>query len=419
MNCPRAVIAAAAATMLLGGCANLMSIHHTFTPDSGSSISIDAKQRAIYSIEKIYLDPDDPERKKVKYRWRAICAEPSPDAIAAISASAGLSAEAMQKALSAAFSSQEAAASIGLRTQTIQILRDAMYRLCEGYASGALDDIGFTRLQRRYQNIMLGLLAIEQLTGAVVAKQAVLSGSAEASVARTLAELQKLLSQAKAVTEEAQSAAAKAKAARDEADAALKKAEAEYQKIKKDNGDNEDAEPVKKFKVEILVPAQKKANAAKTEHDAAQRVANNAVEEERALEALRNDLGKVATRSMTRGELAGGGYHSAVNALTAQTIATAVKDIVEKIAGRDYGRETCMDAVLSRELKSLEPAQFKLAAQYCGVMLQVEVLQLTDKLKGLGGAEAAAADKERALASKGIGMLFEIIDKLPVTPNKP
>lgn len=147
------------AVLCLAGCTgNLRSIHHSFSVNDGGSISVDASQRAIISVKKA---PPNMEP------WVAVCAEPSPDAISALSASAGFSAELLQRALAASASAQESVASIGLRTQSITILRDAMYRLCEGYASAALDEFGFTRLQRRYQNVMLGLLAIEQLTGAM------------------------------------------------------------------------------------------------------------------------------------------------------------------------------------------------------------------------------------------------------------
>src|SRR6267142_1578183 len=152
---------------LLGGltaCGNFMAINKPFNVDDGTSISIDAKQRAIFTMKKRVTATEGGP-----IEWRVVCAEPSPDAITAISAASGATAETLKLALSGSFGSQESAASIGLRTQTIQILRDAMYRLCEVYASSALDDIAFARLQRRYQNLMLGLLAIEQLSGAVVA----------------------------------------------------------------------------------------------------------------------------------------------------------------------------------------------------------------------------------------------------------
>lgn len=99
-----------------------------------------------------------------------LCAEPSPDAMAAVAASLAASGSAggtnpASGALSASVS--ESAAFVGLRTQTIQLLRDGFYRMCEGYMSGALTAEDFSIMQRRYQANMLALLAIEQLTGAM------------------------------------------------------------------------------------------------------------------------------------------------------------------------------------------------------------------------------------------------------------
>ena len=88
-----------------------------------------------------------------------------------------------------------------------------MYRLCEGYASGALDEIGYSRLQRRYQNIMLGLLAIEQLTGATVASQAAIGGNASSTLGKSLAQTTALVAEARSGVVTAQLASNAAKAA--------------------------------------------------------------------------------------------------------------------------------------------------------------------------------------------------------------
>ena len=159
----------------LAGCAN--PIH--FKDDIGVNgvgsavktqiLSMDAKQRAI-----IYSTRKDPITKE---EFTVTCAEPSPDALSAISANLGGS---LQNGAGAAASLTsavaESAASIGLRTQSIQLLRDGMYRSCEAFAAGAISKEEFNRQQRRYQNLMLSLLAIEQISGAVVAQQVGLGG---------------------------------------------------------------------------------------------------------------------------------------------------------------------------------------------------------------------------------------------------
>lgn len=369
----------------LSGCGNLQSIHHPFVPDWGTSISIDAKQRAIYTVEKTYRDQSDPN--KITQQWRAICAEPSPDALTALSTAAAANAEAAGKALSGSFSSQEGAASIGLRTQTIQILRDAMYRLCEGYASGALDNIAFSRLQRRYQNIMMGLLAIEQITGTVVAKQVIISGSAAASAARTLAEIQAQLNDAVSARSGADAALAKAKTAKDGAEADLKSAEDELKAAQQANPGNDKAQAVvdAKAKREAAKKAAEDAAAAFDDAGKAVKIAQANVQ---AYEELRKDLGKVATRAMTLGTFEGGGHVSLINAQTAQTLSTAVTTIVKEVVDRDYAKETCLDAITSRDFRALAPDQFKIAVYFCTLAMNADsknverMQQLLDAVPG-------------------------------------
>lgn len=170
---------ALAIIVLLGGCANLNSISREITVSEGAKASaIDAKQRVVLSARRTMpgganATSDLPDL--------VVCAEPSPDALSAISASfsgsqTGSNSEAVQLALALT----EQASSIGLRTQSIQLMRDTMYRACEAYMAGALSRGDFFYLQRRFQNLTLGLLAIEQLTGAVRAGQSALSTAATA-----------------------------------------------------------------------------------------------------------------------------------------------------------------------------------------------------------------------------------------------
>jgi hypothetical protein len=165
----------AAVAALLGGCgANFNAAFHRFDTTQHESISIDAKQRVVvtgYRAAWRNKDEDGEVTEEVDAQ-PVTCAEPSPDALSVLSATFGAGAQddTAKLALKLAGGQNEAGKSIGLRTQTIQILRDAMYRLCEGYQAGALSALGFERLQRRYQNAMLGLLAVEQLTGAVTPK---------------------------------------------------------------------------------------------------------------------------------------------------------------------------------------------------------------------------------------------------------
>jgi hypothetical protein len=169
-------------TLLASGCAsvgNLTSIYRTPNLANGRSVVLDAEQWAVLNI------PYAPETGS------SVCAMPSPDALAAAAAAGSLNIEASEANTGSASGSGalgigEAAASIGLRTQSIQLLRDAMYRMCEAYALGAIDRVQYGVMMRRFQANMIAILAIEQLTGAVAAPPVAVSATGEASIFRTL-----------------------------------------------------------------------------------------------------------------------------------------------------------------------------------------------------------------------------------------
>jgi hypothetical protein len=135
-----------------------------------SSYSLDAKQRVVFSFAR----EDGPGRT-----GRYVCAEPSPDALSAIAASGALEAQiAGQGGGAASASLNEAVASIGLRTQTIQLLRDGLYRACEAYLNGAINEFGYALLLSKYDDSMISLVAIDGLTGTRAAAQVALGGEA-------------------------------------------------------------------------------------------------------------------------------------------------------------------------------------------------------------------------------------------------
>ena len=181
---------------LLGGCALLPANWTTtaipFKPSHGKSRLIEADLRAIISAKRGVKGSDGfpkigPNGKPVTDL--AICAEPSPDALKATAKALGAKLsdkEGLQALFNA--STAQSVASIGLRTQTIQLLRDAYYRLCEAYLNDGIDAIAYDVLQRRFQSQIIAFLAVEQLTGAVKADQVALT-TAAAGQASTQAEL--------------------------------------------------------------------------------------------------------------------------------------------------------------------------------------------------------------------------------------
>jgi hypothetical protein len=160
------VVVACLLFLSLGGCANY--IFRSFDIDSGESLSLDAKQRLVLAT---YKGGKSGNRK-------IVCAEPSPDAFSASSASAAASTAFTFPTLlpgggqgttsgsgGIAAATSESAASIGLRTQTIQLLRDGLYRACEAYMNGAIDQHQYNIILLNIDKLMVTLLGIDAIGG--------------------------------------------------------------------------------------------------------------------------------------------------------------------------------------------------------------------------------------------------------------
>ena len=172
----------------------------TYTSAQGLAIHLDAQQRLV-SFNALG-----------KY-----CAEPSPDALAAYASSLGFGASAQgYGSASATQALQSAAASIGLRTQSITLMRDSLYRLCEAYLNGELSDVSGTMLLARSQDLTAVVVAVEQLTGAVAANQALLAPNASSSASANLVSNQQLLDAARKDEAEKEKTLANAKKAQEE-----------------------------------------------------------------------------------------------------------------------------------------------------------------------------------------------------------
>lgn len=164
---------------LLVGCANFDSVHRDFNVSHGNGALIDIKQRAIIATEVT----------KDSVTTTRVCAEPSPDALSAYAAEISAKASNSQASagLNAAF--QEGSAFVGMRTQSIQILRDFGYRLCESYLSGAISEEQYEISMRRFQKNVVALIAIEQLTGTISVPPVSISTSGKVEEAKALSEL--------------------------------------------------------------------------------------------------------------------------------------------------------------------------------------------------------------------------------------
>jgi hypothetical protein len=159
------VCAAVLSLSFLTGCANY--IFKTFDIDqSNESLSLDAKQRVVLVTERGGKD----RNRKV------VCAEPSPDALSATAASFSGSAAVTiptpqgQTGSSGgsgglAGGSSESVASLAMRTQTIQLLRDGYYRLCEAYLNGAITEKQYNVVLINIGWLMTTLLGIDGIAG--------------------------------------------------------------------------------------------------------------------------------------------------------------------------------------------------------------------------------------------------------------
>lgn len=168
-NIPRVLVLLVIA--VLGGCgANHHSIYRSQPIDAQQPIltMIDAKQRVIIASPVPKNASTAMNSPSVRF-----CAEPSPDVFSVLAQSASASGSfgqgadpaAIQAALSAAYSSAEQGSTIG-RTQTINLLKEAMYRTCERLINGFAGELETSVQAVRDQRLMIATLAIEQLTDA-------------------------------------------------------------------------------------------------------------------------------------------------------------------------------------------------------------------------------------------------------------
>jgi hypothetical protein len=163
--------------LLLSGCAESQSIYHKreLSTARPTSVTVDADQRTTWIVPgveaTITTTAKDGVTKATRIRdWR-ICSEAAPDVFSANSASgsgafslAGLGkGGSPEGSAQGALAVAEVAATIE-RTQTINLLRESMYRTCERYLSGAIDRPTFVIQAARDQRTMVAVLAIEQLT---------------------------------------------------------------------------------------------------------------------------------------------------------------------------------------------------------------------------------------------------------------
>ncbi len=325
------------------------------------AILMDAKQRGVYTIARTETEKEGD--RIVQKAFQSFCAEPSPDALSNLAAQFGATVNVDTRgggSINGGFS--EGAASIGLRTTSIQILRDITYRQCEAYANGGISKLGLETLQRRFQSTMVALLSIEQLTGAVRAPAVVLSGNAAANNAELVANLTQKTEAARAAVAEGEADLKKkeseAAAAAAVVDTAKKQStantadKAEIQRLEgKSPKTDDDTKKVNDLKTAVDKREKDVADAEKAAKLADAAVADakkTLAERKQSLAAI--DAARIASLTTggttgTAGDIRPFVIPSSLDSNAAAAVAGAVTNIVRDTLSLGYGQEVCTSII--------------------------------------------------------------------------
>ncbi|MDD9909691.1 MAG: hypothetical protein OXR62_08380 [Ahrensia sp.] len=161
-------LAALAICALVAGCQG-GTIHKKSVLGPFKYLSIDARQRLVLQKAIPSSDPIDYGAPR-----EIVCAEPSPNALVAraavLSASGGqVSPSGRDTSAAIAAGQSEAVTAAGARSQTIELLRDAYYRACEGLINGVIGKEEYSAILANIDTSMIALAAVDALGGATLA----------------------------------------------------------------------------------------------------------------------------------------------------------------------------------------------------------------------------------------------------------
>ncbi len=330
--------------LLIVGCANLQTLdRHSRLPladGAGRAIHLDAQQRLVVFTAEGY------------------CAEPSPDALAAYAAALGVGSGSLPgNTVAASTAFNGLAGSIGLRTQSITLMRDTLYRTCEMMLNGKLSRAQISVLMARSQDLTVVIMAIESLTGAVVAAPVTLAPSGSASSSAAIVGNAENLSAAREREAAARSSYVTKKAAAEQsatehtqAMTAVATAQAQVTPTTPQN-DSLRAELAAAMKRESA------AAAAKAAADQAEAVAKQEMEtwaETLAmLEKLKDSAMSGSTASVGGVAHAGAAvYQPQIDSETVKHISSTVKVLVQELLQKTYFNETCLAVFTEQEFEN-------------------------------------------------------------------
>ena len=171
----RALLLALMLPMVVSGCSYFEPSWYYDDSVSDDVLVMNAQRRLIFFSDKGVMHDRPVYGSKEKgsghkqgqdqYRAKVICAEPSPDVVSQLALSGGLNAL-TQPGNSTEANLAIAAASLRLsnRTQTIQLLRDGLYRACEAYFNGVLGEAEYKNIIMGYDELLITLVALEGLS---------------------------------------------------------------------------------------------------------------------------------------------------------------------------------------------------------------------------------------------------------------
>ncbi|PHR92131.1 MAG: hypothetical protein COA69_08980 [Robiginitomaculum sp.] len=273
------LLAGISCAMFLSACstANFNSIHRTSTiSESGQIEFLDGKQRAIlinrYKGAAGNTNPtlSDIENNPMQYR---ICSEPAPDVFSAYATALAVKAAKNGTDIGASLglSNSETAATIE-RTQTINLMRESMFRTCERHMNGAYSRQEMQIQAARDQRMMVAVLAIEQLTGVSRGRSTILSPTAQVNISETSNDIWEQYKESKKVV--------------DEKETAFEAMEKTYQALKTKYEDLDKNEDIKKAQgcavLENTPEAPENANQPDTENATAAQEADQATQDLKA-----------------------------------------------------------------------------------------------------------------------------------------
>ncbi len=156
----------------LGGCSNY---YHQINPSmNGMATYSDVKQRAVFTAWRwddrfpwtIDAAGNPVQTGRVPVSSVLNCPEPPPDALSALARSESASvSEASQLSVAAGGTENETATSIGLRTQSTELLKQLTTDHCLAYQGGALNKADFQALTFDQQTATIAIAAIEEVGG--------------------------------------------------------------------------------------------------------------------------------------------------------------------------------------------------------------------------------------------------------------